>query len=215
MITAIQSAPTAAISQRISLPFCSPRSAPPNLLGGSTGCTLGTAIGTDDRGGLRRWRHRSGRPDWASWVRWRGGATVVTSIRRASQARRGRTRREDGDLPGPHRPRNMNAIARETEPETLAGAIDQLARRGFTQSLSVTGNRLRVVETRKTFGPEDVVIREYRRFEGVSDPDDMSIVYAIEALGGTRGTLVDAYGVYSDPDISMFLSTVPIRGTTR
>src|SRR2546429_7885937 len=73
MITAIQSAPTAAISQRISvlsmrrrrpglqsdraraamsqrpcdlslLPFCSPRSAPPNLLGGSTGCTLGTAI---------------------------------------------------------------------------------------------------------------------------------------------------------------------------
>ena len=109
----------------------------------------------------------------------------------------------------------MNAIARETEPETLAGAIDQLARRGFTQSLSVTGNRLRVVETRKTFGPEDVVIREYRRFEGVSDPDDMSIVYAIEALGGTRGTLVDAYGVYSDPDISMFLSTVPIRGTSR
>ena len=129
-----------------------------------------------------------------------------------AKRKRGRTRREDGDLPGPHRPRNVNAIARETEPETLAGAIDQLARRGFTQSLSVTGNRLRVVET---FRPEDVVIREYRRFEGVSDPDDMSIVYAIEALGGTRGTLVDAYGVYSDPDISMFLSTVPIRGTSR
>jgi len=70
----------------------------------------------------------------------------------------------------------------ETDEETLAGAIEQFARRGFTESLSVVGNRLRGVETRKTFRPEDVVIREYRRFEGVSDPDDMSIVYLL--LGG-------------------------------
>ncbi len=101
----------------------------------------------------------------------------------------------------------------ETDEETLAGAIEQFARRGFNESLSVVGNRLRGVETRKTFRPEDVVIREYRRFEGVSDPDDMSIVYAIETDIGTRGTLVDAYGVYSDPDVSAFLSTVRIRKT--
>jgi len=63
----------------------------------------------------------------------------------------------------------------------------------------------------KIFRPDEVVIREYRRFEGVSDPDDMSIVYAIETEGGTRGTLVDAYGVYSDPAVSTFLSTVPMR----
>ncbi len=73
------------------------------------------------------------------------------------------------------------------------------------------GNRLRVVETGKTLRPEDVVIREYHRFEGVSDPDDMSIVYAIEAEGGMRGTLVDAYGAYSDPAVSAFLSSVPMR----
>lgn len=95
--------------------------------------------------------------------------------------------------------------------QTLAGAIDQLARRGFTESLTVVGDRLRVDATRKTFRPEDVVIREYRRFEGVSDPDDMSIVYAIEAEGGMRGTLVDAYGAYSDPAVGAFLSNVPMR----
>jgi len=44
----------------------------------------------------------------------------------------------------------------------------------------------------------------------VSDPDDMAIVYAIETAGGIRGTLVDAYGVYSDPAVSAFLATVPI-----
>jgi hypothetical protein len=99
-----------------------------------------------------------------------------------------------------------------TEPDhqTLAGAIDQFARRGFTESLSVVGNRLRVLETGRIFRPEEVVVREYRRFEGVSDPDDMSIVYAIETEGGIRGTLVDAYGVYSDAAVSAFLETVPI-----
>jgi hypothetical protein len=98
----------------------------------------------------------------------------------------------------------------EADDQTLAGTIAQLARRGFTESLSVVGNRLRAFETRKTFLPEDVVIREYRRFEGVSDPDDMSIVYAIESGSGVRGTLVDAYGVYADPAVGAFLSTVPI-----
>jgi hypothetical protein len=102
-------------------------------------------------------------------------------------------------------------MATDTDYQTLAGAIDQFARCGFTESLSVVGNRLRVVATRRTFPPEDVVVREYRRFEGVSDPDDMAIVYAIETQGGPRGTLVDAYGVYSDPAVSAFLSTVRIR----
>ena len=101
-------------------------------------------------------------------------------------------------------------MASEADHQTLAGAIDELARRGFTESFSVVGNRLRVVETQKTFRPEDVVVREYRRFEGVSDPDDMAIVYAIETEGRIRGTLVDAYGVYSDPAVSAFLETVRI-----
>src|SRR5437773_9766212 len=89
--------------------------------------------------------------------------------------------------------------------QTLAGAIDQFVRDGFTANLSVVGNRLRGAATQTTFGAEDIVIRDYRRFEGISDPDDMAIVYAIEAKGGVRGTLVDAYGVYSDPAISAFL----------
>lgn len=62
-------------------------------------------------------------------------------------------------------------------------------------------------------GPADLLIREYHRFEGVSDPDDMAIVYAIEGKGGVRGTVTDAYGVYSDPAVSAVLADVPIRAT--
>jgi len=102
-------------------------------------------------------------------------------------------------------------MATETDDQTLAGAIDDLARRGFTESLAVVGNELCTTKMQKIFRPDEVVIREHRRFEGVSDPDDMSIVYAIETEGGIRGTLVDAYGVYADPAVSAFLSKVPVR----
>ena len=102
-------------------------------------------------------------------------------------------------------------MATETDCQTLASAIDDLARRGFTESLAVVGNELLTTKMQKIFRPDEVVIREYRRFEGVSDPDDMSIVYAIETDGGIRGTLVDAYGVYADPAVSAFLSKVPVR----
>ena len=36
----------------------------------------------------------------------------------------------------------------------------------------------------------------------------MSVVYAIETSDGIRGTLTDAFGVYSDPDVSNFIDKV-------
>jgi hypothetical protein len=46
-----------------------------------------------------------------------------------------------------------------------------------------------------------VTVREFHRFEGTSDPDDMAVVYALEASDGTRGTLTDAFGTYADPAV--------------
>jgi hypothetical protein len=97
--------------------------------------------------------------------------------------------------------------------KTLSDAIESLVRRGFTEHFGVRGDQLRGFESGKTFGASDVTIRQYDRFEGVSDPDDMAILYAIESSSGTRGTLVDAFGVYSNPAISAYLGRVPFAGT--
>src|SRR5207249_9152564 len=51
------------------------------------------------------------------------------------------------------------------------------------------------------------------RFEGGSDPDDMAIIYALESASGLHGTLVDAFGVYSNPAISAYLGRVRLVGT--
>lgn len=94
---------------------------------------------------------------------------------------------------------------------TLVGTLADLAHRGFTAAFAVAGDGLRAAGTVRTFRPEDLTIREFHRFEGISDPDDMSIVYAIESRDGTRGTLVDAFGVYSNPAVTRVLEHVPIR----
>ena len=57
--------------------------------------------------------------------------------------------------------------------------------------------------------------RNTHRFEGVSDPDDMSILYAIETRSGVRGTLADAFGAYADPRVGAFLRDVAVRRSRR
>lgn len=68
-----------------------------------------------------------------------------------------------------------------------------------------------VKDPKKKYKPKDVVAANFFRFEGISDPDDMSILYAIETSDGTKGTLVDAYGNYSDDDTGAFMQDVDIN----
>ena len=98
---------------------------------------------------------------------------------------------------------------------TLANALDGLADSGFVEHFGVSDGALLSFDSGRRFSVSELVIREYHRFEGVSDPDDMSIVYGIESQGGVRGTLVDAYGAYADAAVSAFLQGVPIRGASR
>jgi hypothetical protein len=96
--------------------------------------------------------------------------------------------------------------------ETLTDVLDVLTRRGYQEHFGVVQGQLLALGTGQRFEPRDVVIRGYYRFEGVSDPDDMAIVYAIETRSGTRGILVDAFGVYADPMIGEALHHVPMLG---
>ena len=97
------------------------------------------------------------------------------------------------------------------ETATLAAMMDDLTRRGFSEQFQVVGDRLRAVVGGKVFPPDQVMIAEYHRFEGVSDPDDMSVLYALETRSGLRGTLVDAFGVYADPRVGGFMRGVEFR----
>ena len=50
----------------------------------------------------------------------------------------------------------------------------------------------------------------FYRFEGISLPDDITILYALETRTGVRGTIADAFGVYSDPLVGAFMEAVAL-----
>jgi hypothetical protein len=66
----------------------------------------------------------------------------------------------------------------------------------------------------KTYNPEDLEITKTFRFEGISDPSDMSILYIIQANDGLIGYSLDAYGMYSEheEDYDNFIRQIPTKG---
>ncbi|MFL5787872.1 MAG: hypothetical protein ACJ748_07445, partial [Flavisolibacter sp.] len=83
---------------------------------------------------------------------------------------------------------------------------------GYVDQFRVEKDRLQsMTDAKKKYKPKDVKAVNFYRFEGDSNPDDMSILYAIETCDGTKGTLVDAYGNYSDDDTGEFMQQVDIN----
>ena len=83
-------------------------------------------------------------------------------------------------------------------------AIQELKKRGFTANFEFLNQEFRDVDSGRTFKADELTIVEHYRFEGASDPDDMSVVYAIESDDGPRGIIADAFGLYANPDLGGF-----------
>lgn len=100
------------------------------------------------------------------------------------------------------------------EERSLVNVENMLTKSGYVHDFKVTDGRLHTLDpaTTKSYTPDEVTIVDFYRFEGESNPDDMSILYAIEANDGVKGTIASAYGVYADSDIDDFLKTVEDLG---
>jgi hypothetical protein len=81
---------------------------------------------------------------------------------------------------------------------TLSEAINGLKKKGYNLDFNLKPDCIECNQMDIKLHPDDFVIDEYYRFEGASNPDDSSIVYAISSKDGLKGTLVNAFGVYAD-----------------
>jgi len=98
----------------------------------------------------------------------------------------------------------------EMSASTEQSALQRLEADGFRSRFIVKGQKsLFCPENDATYSPEELTVLASLRTEGVSNPDDMAVVYAIEADDGTRGTLTDAFGLYADPIVGDFIKNVP------
>ena len=91
---------------------------------------------------------------------------------------------------------------------TLSECINMVLGRGYSENFKVLREALVTENEKSIYCPQDIVIPNFYRFEGDSDPDYSSILYLIKTNDGLKGTLVDAYGVYADSEISNFIRQV-------
>ena len=92
--------------------------------------------------------------------------------------------------------------------ETLSQAVEGLKGRGYTHDFTRKRDHLYCETEDKRVNPTEFEIEEAHRFEGMTNPDDNSVVYAINGAG-MKGILIDAYGVYAEditPEMAKKLS---------
>ncbi len=102
----------------------------------------------------------------------------------------------------------MESVTPIKEMSPLITSLNSLIQKGYSEDYTVTEEGLKSLKTGKLYQPDQVKVVDFNRFEGISDPADESILYAIETNDGSKGTLVDAFGPSSDPQLNEFMQKV-------
>jgi hypothetical protein len=87
--------------------------------------------------------------------------------------------------------------------------IRQYETKGFTHSFRVVKGKLIDNETKNSFAPKQIHIVAEHRYEGMSNPDDMSILYVIKTSEGAKGTFLAAYGAIANTESMEFFADIP------
>ena len=82
---------------------------------------------------------------------------------------------------------------------TVSEVLNALKKEGYTVDFNLQDNCLICQGNALQLAPNEFQVDRHYRFEGMSDPGDEAIVYAISsARHGVKGTLVNGYGISSE-----------------
>ncbi|WP_276166097.1 hypothetical protein [Zobellia alginiliquefaciens] len=87
--------------------------------------------------------------------------------------------------------------------------IKEYEKLGYTDSYRFVDGKLKSTKTDKSFEASDITIVKEHRYEGMSNPSDMSLLYVMETSDGSKGTLLAGYGPSANADLYEFLENVP------
>lgn len=89
---------------------------------------------------------------------------------------------------------------------TLSETINGLVLTGYIHDFNMHEECVVCRQTNETLSPDDFQIDKVYRFEGESNPDDQSILYAISSPKfSLKGVLVNGYGISSDDNTSKLI----------
>ena len=86
---------------------------------------------------------------------------------------------------------------------TVSDKVEALKKEGYTEDFFFEDGQLKSESA--SFEADEVEIEKEFRFEGKSNPDDLSILYQIKTKDGTKGTIVDGFGPTANDALAQFL----------
>ncbi len=95
--------------------------------------------------------------------------------------------------------------------ETVTETLEALRQQGFTRDYNLLEDHLKCQEDNVELTPDKFEIVQVHRFEGMTDPGDETIIYAIEESDGKRGSFINAYGMYADSLSSDMVSKLALH----
>lgn len=81
--------------------------------------------------------------------------------------------------------------------QTLSQRMNSLRDKGYTEDFNIVDDKLEHKSKSTEYKIDDFKVDEVYRFEGMSNPADNSILFAISTSDGHKGMLVDGYGITS------------------
>jgi len=90
----------------------------------------------------------------------------------------------------------------------LSEASESLRKQGYTVNFRVNENEKLVDDKGHEFEASQVKLEAFHRFEGMTNPADSSILYAVKTKTGLKGTVVDSYGADGSEVTSNFMNKV-------
>ncbi|UZO81097.1 hypothetical protein NBT05_01145 [Aquimarina sp. ERC-38] len=87
--------------------------------------------------------------------------------------------------------------------------IKEYVKKGYTHNFRVQDNVLKSGDADKDYQSNEITIVAEHRFEGMTNPSDMSILYVLETNDGNKGTVLVAYGPTADLEVAEFFKEIP------
>ena len=98
---------------------------------------------------------------------------------------------------------------------TVSEIIDKLKAEGYTEDFNLKKSCLECKGNYLQIAPNEFVVDRHFRFEGMSDPGDEAIVYAISSpTHHLKGILVNGYGIYSEEMADEMVKALRVNDAT-
>lgn len=103
-----------------------------------------------------------------------------------------------------------------TNAKTVVEIIESYKGEGYIYEFCIKEEMLYCISVDRKYQPDELEIEKSESFEGEPDisgniTSGKTIVYAIAAEDGTKGILINAYGLYSPAEPARILSEIPVR----